>query len=54
MAPGGTVRVPFESYGGMLEAYDYRWQPLPDDRALIRAEGKALVELALECRRFLR
>jgi membrane-anchored protein YejM (alkaline phosphatase superfamily) len=54
MAPGGIVRVPFESYGGLLEGYDYRWQPLPDDRALIRAEGPALVELALECRRFLR
>jgi membrane-anchored protein YejM (alkaline phosphatase superfamily) len=54
LAPGGIVRVPFESYGGLLEAFAQRWRPLDDERALIRAEGPALVELALACRRFLR
>jgi membrane-anchored protein YejM (alkaline phosphatase superfamily) len=54
IAPGGIVRVPFQGYGGLLEAYDARWKPLADEDALIDAEGPALLELALECRRFLR
>ncbi len=54
IAPGGIVYVPLESYGGMLQGYDAHWKPLPDDLALIRAEGPALLELALDCKRFLR
>lgn len=54
IAPGGIVRVPFQGYGGLLEACDARWKPLADEDALIDAEGPALLELALECRRFLR
>ena len=54
IAPGGIVYVPLQSYGGMLQGYDAHWKPLPDDLALIRAEGPALLELALDCKRFLR
>jgi uncharacterized protein len=54
IAPGGIVYVPLESYGGMLQGYDAHWKPLADDLELIRAEGPALLELALDCKRFLR
>jgi membrane-anchored protein YejM (alkaline phosphatase superfamily) len=52
-APGGILRLPLEAHGGGIDAYDYAWRPLQDD-ALIDAEGRALLELAQECRRFLR
>jgi membrane-anchored protein YejM (alkaline phosphatase superfamily) len=52
--PGGILRVPLEGHRGFLEAYDYQWQRLPDESALLARSGAAIARLAQECRKFLR
>jgi len=52
--PGGILRVPLEGHRGFLEAYDYEWNRLDDEGALLDRSGASILRLAQECRRFLR
>jgi hypothetical protein len=52
--PGGILHVPLAGYGGSVDVYDARWQLVTEDGAILKAEAGALVQLALDCRRFLR
>jgi membrane-anchored protein YejM (alkaline phosphatase superfamily) len=46
--------IPLEGHKGLVEAYDYRWQPLAAEPASFAGAQGALAQLAEECRRFLR
>ncbi len=51
--PEGIVRVPLGLLEFDLEVYDYRWQLVPDDVALLDAERGTLEALGADCNRFL-
>lgn len=52
---GVVLLVPMALYGGSgIDVYDERWRLVEDAEALLRREGPALGNFALECRRFLK
>lgn len=52
--PGGILRMPLSVFEFDVEAYDYRWRRLIDDRQLLRDEHATLEQLGADCNRFLR
>jgi len=51
---GGILYIPMEGHKGLVEAYDYTWKPLAEDRDVIQGAKSSLAQLSEECRRFLR
>ncbi|MEX1025016.1 MAG: sulfatase-like hydrolase/transferase [Planctomycetota bacterium] len=52
--PNGILRVPLAFFEFDVEVYDRRWNLVADPQAAIQAEAKTLVQLGLDCNRFLR
>lgn len=52
---GHILEVPMAGYGGTgIAVYDQQWQRVLEDEAVLDQSGKAMLDLALECRAFLR
>jgi uncharacterized protein len=51
---GGVLHVPLEGHKGLVEGYTWRWKLHPDGDRFIAAHSRAIAELAVQCRRFLR
>ena len=51
--PGGILVVPTQSHQGIVESRSKNWELLMDD-SLVKSESKALLQLVMECGRFLR
>jgi hypothetical protein len=48
------LRVPLSPLEFDVEAYDYRWNEVEDDLALLQAQHDTLAQLGAECNRFLK
>lgn len=51
---GGILHVPLEGHRGLVEARDRHWRPLDQEAEFVSAHGRAIADLALACRKFLR